>query len=158
VIARAAQNGPGLVLWGPYTALKSGIYRATFSLAASGARPTEQVATIEAVGGPPERVFARKVVTGGDLKPGVRTSVALQFRTPGGYFTETRVYYHGHGTLRAGPVRVVPDPIDRGVRGQFQHWPLAFLWIAGTVLIGWLFVQTMNMRRASDAEATTNDD
>ncbi len=146
IVARSGQDPPGVLLWGPGTSLDGGTYRATFPLAASGASPREPVATIEAYGNPPPLVFSRKTVTAAELRPTRPTPITLQFTTPGSYFMEARVYFHGQGTLRAGPVRVEPDPAFARPRGTFQQWPLAFLWIAGTVLVGALFVQVMERR------------
>jgi hypothetical protein len=53
-----------------------------------------------------------------------------------------RVYYHGNGTLRAGPVDVRIDP-QTAPRAEFRDWPLALLWFAGTILVGALFFQAM---------------
>ena len=153
IVARAGRDGRGYLLFGPYASLKSGIsYQATFSLAAEGVRPDQPVAVIEA-GGAPDIAFARKIVTAGQLEPGRFTHVDVLFTNPGTHLIETRVFWLGKGTLRAGPIQIQaigdPDPPTR-----FRDWPLAFLWVAGTILIGWLFVEVMrarNGRRRSDA-------
>jgi hypothetical protein len=64
--------------------------------------------------------------------------------TPGDIPVETRVYFHGHGTLRAGPVLVEPLAAA-SPPSNLRDWPLAFLWVGGTVLIGALFVQVMKL-------------
>jgi hypothetical protein len=145
VVARPGRDAPGFLRFGPYVALKHGAYNASFSLAASGARPDEQVAVIEAVGGG-EVVFAREAVTAGQLRRR-RNDIRLTFATPGDYAIETRVYYIGRGTVRAGPIRVEPIVAAAGPPARLRAWPLAFLWIAGTVVIGALLVQVMQARR-----------
>jgi hypothetical protein len=148
VVASANRDAPGFVLWGPYSGLRSGSYQATFPLAVSGVARDDAVATIEVIGSPEDAVLARRTVTAAQLERPLPPSVTLSFTTPGAYTTETRVYYHGHGTLTAGPVEVRADPAT--VRpAQFRDWPLTFLWVAGTVLVGWLFVQTMKRPAAA---------
>ena len=147
VVANPSRDRPGFVLWGPYSALQSGSYRATFTLMARRARRDEPVATIEVVGAPEGAVLARKTVTAAELKPPLPPSATLSFTEPGSFLTETRVYYHGRGTLIAGPVEVRPDPATPAP-ARFSDWPLTFLWVAGTILVGGLFVQTMTRRPA----------
>ena len=143
VIASSGRDEPGFVLYGPYSGLKSGRYRATFSLAATQADPSEEVATLDVVGHQPTRVFAQRVVTAGELRRR-GTPVTLTFSTRGGP-TETRVYYHGRGTLSAGSVRVKLERATGSARAR--DWPLALLWVAGTVVVGWLFVRTLRRER-----------
>jgi hypothetical protein len=139
VIAKGGEDGPGFVLWGPYSTLKDGAYRATFALAADGVPPGTRVATIEVAGTPPSKPFASKVVTAGELKPRRLTRVPLTFSMPGGYLIETRVFFQGRGTLRAGPVQVTP--IDLAPGRPYPSWALAIAWVLGTVVFGWLFVR-----------------
>jgi hypothetical protein len=63
---------------------------------------------------------------------------------------QTRVFYMGRGTLRSGPVVVQRIAPEGGPAARLRDWPLAFLWVGGTVLIGALFVQLMKLggRRA----------
>src|SRR5262245_38368124 len=143
VVAKAPQDGPGYVLWGPYAALKGGPYRATFDLAGSGVPRSAPVATIEVVGSPPVKTFAQRVVTAGQLRTRTESKITLPFSTPGGYLTETRVYYQGNGTLTVGPVHVTRKPNARVPAQRLADWELAVLWIVGTILFGWLFVKTM---------------
>jgi hypothetical protein len=58
---------------------------------------------------------------------------------PGGYLVETRVFFQGQGTLRAGPVQVAP--IDLAPGRPYPSWALAIAWVLGTVFFGWLFVR-----------------
>ena len=146
VVARQGRDGPGFVRFGPYVGLKGGGYLATYSLAAEGVRPDEAVAILQAVGGN-ETIFASKAVTGRQAPPlPTLNDVDLPFATPGGHFVETRLYYRGRGTLRAGPINVQPIAAPQPV-SHFHDWPLAFLWVAGTVLVGWLFAQVMLLSR-----------
>jgi hypothetical protein len=145
VVARAGRHKPGFLRFGPYVRLKRGAYLATFSLAAERVSPNELVAMIQVVGG--ATVFANRPLTGRQLSslPNPNT-IELSFATPGGLPVETRVYYRGKGTLRAGPISVQSiAPPQAEV--HFHDWPLAFLWVAGTFLIGWLFVQVMRLSR-----------
>jgi hypothetical protein len=139
--AVVARNGerPGFVMWGPYSTLKDGAYRATFPLAVEGVPQETHVATIEVAGSPPEKILARKVVTAAELKPRKATPVALDFSMPGGYLIETRVFFDGHGTLRAGPVNVAAFDLAPG--RPYPSWALAIAWVLGTVFVGWLFVR-----------------
>jgi hypothetical protein len=147
LVAKEGRDGPGFVLWGPYASLKAGTYRARFPLAVSGTSANERVATIEAAGTPPPKLFARKVVTASELKPRLPSGVTLEFKTPGGYLAETRVYYNGKGTLRAGPVHVEREGGGGGgLPGRYPDWPLVVVWVVGTIVAGWLLV--MQMRRA----------
>ncbi len=96
------------------------------------------MATIEVSGSPPGRIFANKVVTGAELKSRTPTGIPLDFAMPGGYLIETRVFFHGRGTLRAGPVKV--EALHLAPGRPFPSWALALGWVSGTVLFGWLFV------------------
>ena len=62
---------------------------------------------------------------------------------------ETRVYYRGRGTLRAGTISVQPIAPASQPASHYHDWPLAFLWVGGTFLVGWLFVQVMRLSRES---------
>jgi hypothetical protein len=149
IVARPDRDVPGLLTWGPYSMLKDGTYRATFPLAVSGARPTDQVALIEAAGTPPPKLFARRIVTAAELNSRKPTNVSVDFKMPGGYLSETRLYYLGHGTLRAGPVRVSAVSLEPG--RPFSDKALAAFWVIGTVGIGWLLVWLMKRGRRSAA-------
>ena len=146
VVARAGRDKPGFLRFGPYVGLKAGAYLATFSLSANGVRPNEPVTIIQAVGAP-AAVFASKVLTGRQLPPlPTLNNVELSFATPGQQPIETRVYYRGRGTLRAGPISVQPIAAPQPVT-HFRDWPLTFMWVAGTFLVGWLFVEVMRLSR-----------
>ena len=148
VVAREGTDAAGFVLWGPYIGLRRGSYHATFPLRVKGADRDEPVATIEAVGTPDESILARKTVLAAELQPPLPQNVDLTFPVSGRSTTEVRVYYHGNGTLTSGPVDVRIDP-QTAPSAEFRDWPLAFLWIGGTILVGVLFVQTMSRRPAS---------
>ena len=155
VVAREGQDGPGFVMWGPYSTLKEGAYTATFPLAVEGVTPATHVATIEVAGAPPPgKVFADKVVIGDELKSRALTAIPLDFSMPGGYLVETRVFYHGRGTLRAGPVKVEAHALAPG--RPYSSRKLAVAWVLGTVLVGWLFVRRYRPRSSSGSAATTN--
>jgi hypothetical protein len=149
VVAREGRDKPGFMLWGPYSPLKTGAYEATFSLSAAGARRDALVAVIEVIGGA-DVVLAREGVMGNQLRPGRLTEIDLSFATPGELPVQTRVFYMGRGTLRSGQVVVQRIPPEGGSAARVRDWPLAFLWVGGTVLIGGLFVQLMKLggRRA----------
>jgi hypothetical protein len=142
VVANAGRHTPGFALWGPNIGLKSGSYQATFPLAVTGARRDEPVATIDVVGLPEATILAQKTVIAAELAPPLPPRVSLSFTTPGSFLIQPRVYYHGHGTLTVDPVEVRADP-GTPSPAQFRDWPLAFLWVAGTILVGGVFVQTM---------------
>jgi hypothetical protein len=74
------------------------------------------------------------------------SDVSLSFATPGDILIEPRVYYYGRGALTAGPAQVEPLTVASPA-GHFRDWPLAFVWVGGTVLIGALFVQVMTLPR-----------
>jgi hypothetical protein len=152
VVGRAGRDQPGFLRYGPYISLKSGAYQATYSLAASGAGAEEPVAVIEVLG-LGETVLARKLVTSRELRPRLLSGIVLSFATPGLQPIETRVYYRGRGTLRAGPIQVQPIEAPEATT-HFRDWPLTFLWVGGTVLIGWLFVEVMRLNRR---RVTSND-
>jgi hypothetical protein len=141
VVARPGDER-GYMLWGPYSSLKEGTYRATFRLAAKGAAPTQRVAAIEVSGTPPSTFFARKELRGAEVGPNLTTHT-LEFRTPGGYLIETRVFYFGNGTVKAGPVEVTPIHV-LPARSGFPDWLLALIWVGGTILAGAVFVVLMN--------------
>jgi hypothetical protein len=147
VIARAGRHKPGFAVVGPSSGsgLTSGSYQATFPLTATGVRRDEAVATIDVVGSPEGTLLAQKTVLAADLATPLPPRVSLSFATPGSFLIQTRVYYHGHGTLTVDPVEVRPDPATPPP-AQFRDWPLAFLWVAGTILVGSFFVQTMERR------------
>ncbi len=152
VAARAGRDKGGFVLYGTYGTLKSGAYRARFSLAS----PTPGVVGLVEVIGQGATVLAREIVRGQELEPRRLTDVTLSFATPGDVLIEPRVYYYGRGTLSTGPIQVEPLTAATGPPGHFRDWPLAFVWIAGTVLVGALFVQVMLLSRrerpAADAQ------
>jgi hypothetical protein len=141
IVAKTGRDGAGYLLWGPYASLREGTYRATFPLAITGVRGEVPVATVEVAGSPPSKIFARKVVTAAELQRPRPSHVSLEFTTPGGYLTETRVFYDGLGTLKASRVDVEPVRVAHSTR--LPAWALAALWITGTVLVGWLFVKVM---------------
>jgi hypothetical protein len=146
VVARAGRDKPGFMMAGPYSGLAPGAYRATFSLAAKGVASDDWVALIQVVGAGGDVILANKALTARELRPSRLTDIDLSFADPGGYWVETRVYYRGRGTLRAGPISVqpivTPQPLSR-----FRDWPLAFCWVAGTFLVGWLLAQVMTLSR-----------
>jgi hypothetical protein len=150
VIAKAGRDAAGFALWGPYSGvgLPSGSYQAAFPLAVTGVRRNEPVATIDVVGAPEGTILAQKTVGAAEVAPPLPPRVSLSFTTPGSFLIQARVYYHGHGTLTANPVEVRADP-RAPPPAQFRDWPLAFLWVAGTILVGGLFVQTMKRRPAA---------
>jgi hypothetical protein len=143
VVARAGRDKPGFLRFGPYAGLKPGAYVATFSLSANGIGPDEPVAIIQVSAG--ASLYASKVLTGRQLLPVHLSYIDLPFANPGGLL-ETRVYYHGRGTLRAGPITVLPITVPQAPV-HFHDWPLAFCWVAGTFLVGWLFVEVMTLSR-----------
>jgi hypothetical protein len=147
VVARAGRDKRGFVVYGPYVPLRDGAYRARFSLAAADVASNRPVAAIEAVG-QGEVFFGREELTGSDLRSRRLKEISLYFETPGDFAIETRVFYFGRGTLTAGSVQVEPlTPPAAGSPSHLQDWPLAFLWVGGTILIGALFVQVMTLGR-----------
>jgi hypothetical protein len=154
VVGKAGRDKPGFLRFGPYVGLKDGAYRATFSLAASGVGPEDHVATIEVTGGP-EEVLARRVITARDLRPRDLSNIELSFGTPGALWVETRVFYHGRGTLRVGAIDVQPILPPQPATTHFRDWPLVFMWVAGTFLVGWLFVSLMRLSRNGRREGSS---
>jgi hypothetical protein len=148
IIAKAGRDKPGFALYGAYSTLKSGAYRARFFLAATGVRDDELVANIELVR-QGETVFGREVVTGRELHRRLG-EFDLSFATPGAQAIEARVFYHGRATLEVGPV-YVESLAASAPPSHLRDWPLAVLWVGGTVLIGALFVQVMKLPRRSVA-------
>jgi hypothetical protein len=144
VVAKAGRDKPGFLAFGPFALLKAGAYQATFPLAVEDVGPEAHVATIEVVSG--DTVWAREVVTGHQLRARPLDGIELPFATPGNALVETRVYYHGRGTLRLGPVQVQPIAAPLAPV-HYRDWPQAFLWVGGTFLIGWLFVEVMRPSR-----------
>jgi hypothetical protein len=145
VVARAGRDEPGFMRYGPYVGLKENeAYLATFALAADRIDPSEIAAIVQVTAG--GAVLTSKPVTGRQLSPhSGLTNVDVPFTTPGG-LVETRVYYRGRGTLRVGPISVQPiAPMPPPTR--FRDWPLVFMWVAGTFLVGWLFAQVMMLNR-----------
>lgn len=145
----------GYVISGPYTPLARASYRATFRLGVTGARPEDVIAGIDATSTPPLRALGGRTVTAAELGPGGRvTKLTLDFSNVDGGLVETRVYYNGFGTLRAGAVRV--EPLERveapQAFGRLPDWPKALGWVLATLLAGWLLV--LGMRRAQAREAS----
>jgi hypothetical protein len=141
VVAKTGRDKSGFVLYGTYSTLKSGTYQTRFSLAATN---PGVVALVEVIG-QGSVVLAREVVKGKELEPRRLTDIKVSFATPGDYLIEPRVYYYGRGTLSASTVLVEPLTATAGPPGHFKDWPLAFIWVAGTVLVGALFVQVMKL-------------
>jgi hypothetical protein len=145
-VAKQGRDRAGFVRFGPWVGLKKGAYLATFSLAASGVRPNQTAAMVQIIGAGASGIES-KVFSGRDLQTsGALRNVDMTFATPGGRFMETRVYYPGRGTLRVGPINVQPIAVPQAVT-HYSDWPLVFLWVGGTVLVGWLFVQVMLLSR-----------
>ncbi len=143
---------PGYLLFGPNGLLKSGTYRATFELAATGGAPDESVAVVDAISSPPAEVLAGKALTAGDLTERM-SNVTLEFSNPNGGLIQTRVLYEGRGSLRAGQVRVEPVHVSAHAPGRLPDWPVAFTWVLGTVAAGWLLV--VGMKRAQGDGGST---
>lgn len=141
IVAKSGRDGAGFLYWGPYVTLREGTYRATFPLTATGTAANTPVAMLDVGGTPPWKLFARRVVTAGELKRG---RVTLLFKTPGGYFTEVRAFYNGSGTLSAGRVDV--EPVRLADAHRLPAWLLTSFWIIGTALVGWLLVRMMPRR------------
>jgi hypothetical protein len=139
VVARQGHDAPGFVMWGPYSTLKVGTYRATFSLASDGVAPDAHVATIEVAGAPPGKVLEDKVVTAGEVGGRRPTGIPLVFGHHGGYLIETRVFFHGRGTLSVGPVRV--EALGLAPGRPYPSWALALAWVLGTIAVGYLLVR-----------------
>jgi hypothetical protein len=139
--AKAGRDGSGFLLWGPYSQLADGTYRARFPLAASGVGGNQQVADLQVVGTPPETIFGGRLVYASELEPRKLTDISVEFEMPGGFLIETRLLYKGLGTLRAGPVLV--EAVDVEPLRPPPAWALSLLWVAGTVLAGWLLVYAM---------------
>ncbi len=139
-------DAPNYLLYGPYSALKRGTYRATFQLAATGARPGWRVAVLDVTSSPPVKVLARKALTAGELASRRMTDVTLEFSNPNGGLIQTTVFYEGRGTVRAGQVMVEPEETSAQAFGRLPDWPKAFGWVIATVVAGWLLV--VGMKRA----------
>jgi hypothetical protein len=139
VVARQGTDAPGFMMWGPYYTLKEGMYRATFPLAVSGVAPGTHVATIEIAGAPPSEVFESEVVIAAEIDGRRPTAIPLDFPHHGEYLMETRVFFHGRGTLRAGPVLVEALALAPG--RPYPSWALALAWVLGTVAVGYLLVR-----------------
>jgi len=102
---------------------------------------------IEVIGGA-DRVFVRQFIKANQLQPGRRlTEIKVSFATPGELPIQTRVFYQGQGTVRSGPVLVQRIEPEGGPAARLRDWPLAFLWVGGTALIGALFVQLIKLGR-----------
>jgi hypothetical protein len=137
-------DGPGYLLWGPFAPLKHGSYRATFQLAATATAPGAWVATIDFFSSLPDRLLAVRSLTARELAPRTTSKVSLDFSNPEGGLIQTRVWYDGRGTVRAGQVRV--ESVQVSAPGRFPDWPIALPWVLGTVAAGWLLV--LGMKRA----------
>jgi len=143
MVAKAGRDKRGFVLYGAYSTLKSGAYRATFPLAST---VPGRVAMVEVIG-QGQTVLAREIVRGQELERRRLSDITVSFTTPGDIFIEPRVYYFGRGTLSAGTAQAEALTAAAGPPGHFRDWPLAFLWVGGTIFIGALFVQIMNLAR-----------
>ena len=133
----------GFMMDSPYVVLRSGRYLARFSVAGRGTAglPVGQAYVASSEG----QVLAQRFIapTRADFWPALR-ELRLEFETPGNLPIQTRVFFHGFGELAAGWTRVTPLAVTPAPKETFPDWPLAFLWVAGTVLVGALFVQVMN--------------
>ncbi len=91
----------------------------------------------------------------GELRSDGLTDVTLEFSNPNGGLIQTRVYYIGEGTLRAGPVRVEPvRPLVQNP-GRLPDWPKMLAWVLATIVAGWLLVVGMRRaQRAADGSAS----
>jgi hypothetical protein len=150
VVAKAGRDRPGFVRFGPWVGLKAGAYLARFALAAKGVPPHVPVATIQVVGGPP---LADETLTARQLQPSRNgfAEIEVPFATPGGLFVETRVYYAGRGTLETGAIDVQPIAAPQPAI-HYHDWPLVFMWVGGTFLVGWLFAQVMLLSRRREPQ------
>ena len=114
--------------------LRSGEYEAVFDLAVEGRGANARLEVDTVYGGPP---------TGPDVATkdvDVPGEAALPFAARDATLLEVRVFYGGRGAVELGGIFLVrTSPIPPAQR--FPDWPLAFLWVVGTVLVGALFVQ-----------------
>jgi hypothetical protein len=135
----------GFMMDSPYVVLRSGRYVARFSVAGRGSAglPVGQAYVASAEG----QVLAQRFIapTRAGFWPALR-ELRLEFTTPGNLPIQTRVFFHGFGELAAGWTRVTPLAVTPAPKETFPDWPLAFLWVAGTALVGVLFVQVMDRR------------
>jgi hypothetical protein len=141
--AQTEGDQAGFMMDSPYVVFRSGRYLVRFSVAGRGTAglPVGQAYVISSEG----QVLAQRFIapTRADFWPALR-EVRLEFDTPGNLPIQTRVFFHGFGELAAGWTRVTPLAVSPAPEETFPDWPLAFLWVAGTVLVGALFVQVMN--------------
>jgi hypothetical protein len=144
VVASSSRGDrPGYLVWGPYASLRTGSYRAMFSLGARGP-DRQEVARIEVATG--DRILAARGVTPADTRrPPKLTRFVLQFSTSGGLPIETRVFFEGRGEVQAGTAQISPAPgtAQAFPPVTFSDWPLTFLWVAGTALVAALFARVM---------------
>jgi hypothetical protein len=139
ITAQARRDPRGFLIWGPYSSLKEGSYKATFPLAVTGAAPNDHVAAIEVAGTPPSTFFARRELKASQLRRQL-TDQTMAFNTPGGYLVEARVFFLGKGTLSAGEVEVTPVRIAQDRFDRISDWALVLIWVGGTILLGLVFV------------------
>jgi hypothetical protein len=148
IASRSRGDQAGFVLDGPYIVLRGGRYRARFSLSAGGAQD-DAVARVDVSSGGP--ILAQRSITPTRAAAGPSLGeVTLVFSTPGNQRIQTRVYYEGVGELAAGRVRVSPVGNPAAANETLPDWPLAFLWVAGTALVGVLFVQVRERHHPDD--------
>jgi hypothetical protein len=144
VVASSSRgDGPGYLMWGPYANLRTGSYRAMFTIVARGADRAE-AARIEVAAG--DRILAARGVTPADTRRSPKlTGFVLPFTTSGGLPIETRVFFDGRGEVEAGAAQLTPAPGTAKAFPPvtFSDWPLAFLWVAGSTLVAVLFAQVM---------------
>jgi hypothetical protein len=141
-VSRSRGDKPGLALWGPYATLRPGRYEATFRLAARGPAGAP-VARIE-VFHLPNSILVHRELTAADIGSATALKrIELRFETPGGVPIETRVFYGGVGTLFVGrsTVRSLPGTAEYKAAGLFPDWPLALVWVAGTMAFALLFLR-----------------
>jgi hypothetical protein len=141
-VSAARGDKAGLALWGPYATLRPGRYEATFRLAARGPEGVP-VARIEVFHLPDSMLAHRELTAASIGSAATPKPVRLRFETPGGVPIETRVFYGGAATLLVGrsTVRPLPGTAEYEAAGLFPDWPLALLWVAGSVACALLFLR-----------------
>lgn len=143
LVASAERGDPaGFLARSVVLPIRSGGYSARFALATEPPETRARVEVDTILGGPPDGPdVARKEVGGSPA------SATVPFTAYDGTLLEVRVFYAGRGTAALGHVALVrTSPVPPAER--FPDWPLAFLWVAGTVLVGALFVEAA--RRGAD--------
>ena len=151
--AAPVQDSPGYLSYGPYRLLQAGLYRASFTLAATGSLPSDAVAVLDV------RVVPDKELVHTELRladfPVKQTNatftIPFTLAEPG--TVETRVYYQGHAKVWLSEIAVTPVTVAPAAPTTYPDWPISLVWVVGLTAAALAMLRTESKLDLATADA-----